>query len=706
MGKNVWKNKEGTKKGKKRRVLFGIRLQLYIGFALPIFFVIMVGRISYQKAAEGMVANYESATVKSMNMASQFLDFGFNAVEAEMLQLYMDSDVSKYASGLFASAPLEMNKFLTSMSTSLLAKQTANTFIYNMHFIPKSELRAISTANGTIMGFWDELSILPEGQKMSGYNGVWMGEHPALDEKFRMDASGYIYSYVRELTNKGGVIVIDFSKKAVLEILQNLELGEGTLTAFVTEDGRELLWEGQALETPEGEEAAVQKKDWNGFSFGGQDYFSEALAAEEMDFSKYVLIDGENYLFMSSRSAVNNSIICALVPETLINETAGEIKSITNSFIIICCVIGLILALFIAGGIGRAIKHMSKKLQMVSQGDLTVVMNLKKSDEFGNLAASAGEMIENTRSLITNVKNTVGHVESSTLNVTEASKALDISGNNISAAVGEIEIGISQQAQDAQNCLMKMDELSKKIEEVSGDVVEIVGIADKTREMITEGIQTMEELSEQSTSTTSITQEVVDSIKILEEKSMSIVKFIDVINEISSQTNLLSLNASIEAARAGEAGRGFAVVAEEIKKLAEGSMSAANEIQKVVKEIQIQTTGTVKTAQKAETIVESQSEIVQKTMAAFNNMNSSVEILVDNLNRVGTSVEEMDGDRTGTLNAIESISAVSEETAASASVVSTSVESQLKLVQDLQNASGELKEHSEELEKAINVFKI
>lgn len=178
------------------------------------------------------------------------------------------------------------------------------------------------------------------------------------------------------------------------------------------------------------------------------------------------------------------------------------------------------------------------------------------------------------------------------------------------------------------------------------------------------------------------------------------------INEISEETSLLSLNASIEAARAGDAGRGFAVVAEEIRKLADGSMGAANEIQKVVKEIIEQTKGTVNTAKEAEGIVSGQASIVNKTIEAFGNMNSGVEKLVTGLKGVGDSVSSMEEERRDTLHAIESISAASEETAASALVVTNSVQSQLSVVNDLKDASRELEQRSMELEKAINVFKI
>lgn len=687
---------------KKKKVVFGIRMKLYGGFALPILCVILVGTVAYQKAAQGMRSNYESATMKSMNMAMQYLDYGFNSLESEALQMYVDQNLSKYVLGLNKQS--EILTLISTTKTSLMAKQVANNFIQAMHLITKSNVKNISTSSAVETGVFEDWLETDEGIMVSdNTNGVWVGEHAALDQLMELSKEKYACSYMRVYSNMAACAVVDLSKESIEAILRDLDLGEGTIVGFVTGDGYEVLMDTM-------EEGGAEE-----FSFVSQDYYNEALEIlnsdetdenDKFDFSRYVTYKGNSYLFMASQSSVNGSLICGLVPMSLIESSAKDIKTVTVVFILLATVIAAFLGLFVAGSIGRAIKVISSKLHKVAEGDLTVIMDIRQKDEFAVLAGSVGEMIDNTRGLIVNVKDTSKKVEGSTRNMVEATSAMERCGQSISTAVNEIEQGINQQAEDAQSCLMQMDELSRKIEVVNKDVGEIVQIADNTRTMIQNGLGTMDELSERSASTTEITQKVVESIHVLEEKSASIVKFIDVINEISEETSLLSLNASIEAARAGDAGRGFAVVAEEIRKLADGSMNAANEIQKVVKEIIEQTKGTVNTAKQAEGIVSVQTSIVNKTIEAFNNMNTSVEALAASLQGVGDSVSSMEEERRDTLRAIESISAASEETAASASVVNDSVQSQLSVVNDLKDASRELEQRSIELEEAINVFKI
>lgn len=680
---------------KKRKSIFGIKVQLYLGLLLPVVSVILVGTMAYKKASIGMQENYEDATINSFHMAVQFIDFGCNSIQADALELFMDNKLSKYVLGIYNEDPIELNSLIRTTNSGMLAKQTANQFVQNMHIITKSETKLISTDTYSGNGFFEELLLLKTEPNVykEAVNGKWVGYHKEIDERMGIDTASYACSYIRTFSNKGGCIVIDFTYDTITEILEEIKLGEGTITAFITEDGREILLDNTAGLA-------------ENFSFYEQEYFKNTKITEEQEYHDYVNFNGERYLYIASKSKINGAILCGLIPESIINEKANEIKQIMYAFILGASTIAILIGIFVAGGINRAIKKISHRLHKVSQGDLTVIMELKQNNEFGVLARSAGEMVNNTRNLIERVKRTSKQVETSMKNVGQSSLELNQSVQNISTAVNEIEIGISQQADDAQQCLMQMDGLSQKIEGVSTDVNDVVTIADKTKNMIIDSIDTMNELSQKSDSTTDITQKVVGNIKILEEKSKSIARFIDIINEIAEQTNLLSLNASIEAARVGEAGKGFAVVAQEIKKLAEGSIQAANEIQKVVNEIQGQTMDTVNTAKNAENIVGAQAEIVKKTISTFQSMNTEVGKLAENLQKINVSISGIDEDRKGTLSAIENISTVSEETAASASVVNTSIQSQVELADELQKASKELEVRSNELEEAVNVFKI
>ena len=217
---------------------------------------------------------------------------------------------------------------------------------------------------------------------------------------------------------------------------------------------------------------------------------------------------------------------------------------------------------------------------------------------------------------------------------------------------------------------------------------------------------TMKILNEKSYSTAEITNVVIESIVNLEALTQSIGMIVNAINEIASETNLLSLNASIEAARAGEAGRGFSVVASEIRKLADQSMESANEIKKIIEDIVKTTQHAVDIAKEADNIVQEQQTAVDDTTDAFRTMRKQVGLLTQQLESILAGVEAMDKTRSATLAAIEEISAVSEQTAASTTSVSEMVTQQLEGVEQLSQNSERLSSSAEELEKAIGQFTI
>jgi len=274
----------------------------------------------------------------------------------------------------------------------------------------------------------------------------------------------------------------------------------------------------------------------------------------------------------------------------------------------------------------------------------------------------------------------------------------------ISKVAEEIEDGANLQARDVEECMNQISNLSEQIGVVSEKADNIGDIADKTRSIVKEGTVIVDELSQKAMNTVNITQVVIKDIQKLEMKSLAVSKILGSINDIAEQTNLLSLNASIEAARSGEMGKGFAVVADEIRKLAEKSHGAANQISDIIVEIVDQTKETVSTAKKAEDIVASQETTLKDTVHTFFNVNSHVEKLSINLKQILDGIAEINRVKDDTLKAVESITATTQQTAAATGELGATAVSQITSVEALNNTAIKLNEAVKNLEETVAIF--
>jgi len=195
-------------------------------------------------------------------------------------------------------------------------------------------------------------------------------------------------------------------------------------------------------------------------------------------------------------------------------------------------------------------------------------------------------------------------------------------------------------------------------------------------------------------------------IEKLSSKTKEIMKITSMIEDISEQTNLLSLNAAIEAARAGEAGRGFAVVAKEVRNLADQSKQSTLSITAIIADIQRETQTIVQKVEKGSSIFIQQKEIVEDTDKAFTDMDVSLKGVIEQIQSVNNVIAEVDNYKNNAIESIESIAAITEESAAGAQEVSAIGAEQTASSEKLSQLSKRLLEQVEMLGQKIEHFKI
>ncbi|MGN0156860.1 MAG: methyl-accepting chemotaxis protein [Lachnospiraceae bacterium] len=685
------------KKEKQKVLLFGIRNKICVCFLVPIIFMIVLGIVSYKKAETGMNEKFCSSTQQTINMALQYIDMNSQYIEAEALKYVVDAELNKYFLGLYEDDAAKRTATRDSERTGIMASQVGNKFIENIYLIPSADGEVyMITANmkdykGNYDEYMQEMKALSEDGKTIP---TWVDHHDALDEYLKIDQSSYILSCQRESKQSKSLVVVDVKTEAIKEFIDTLDLGEGSIVGFVTENGRELISE----KVPEGETGVIKEGEP---VFADKEFYLQA-SDEEV---KEVEFAGRNYLFLHKRSNEINASVCALVPMEIVSGQAEEIKQITGAFVFLAAILALIIGIWITTGIRKNMKRILKSLKEMAKGNLTTRVEVKGKDEFRGLAEAANDMIANNKKLVIKVSQATGTLGESADEVTNASGVINDYSENISQAIGEINTGMEKQSLHAQECVAKTDKLSAEIQEVNRIARNVEELVQNAEDMINRGMQYVDLLEERANETTRVTAQVGESIETLKKESEIINEFVATITEISEETNLLSLNASIEAARAGEAGKGFAVVAEEIRKLADSSAQAAGEIGINVQNISAQTIESVESAKQAGRMVELQTEAVKEVTAVFQGMNQSMEELFVALKEILVSTEKADKEREDTLDAVINISQIIEETAASAEVVANIAENLQQNVENLNQTAEGLGENMTGLVSEIAVFK-
>lgn len=692
------------KTNRRQPLLFSIGNKIVICFLVPLIFMIVIGYAAYQKAAEGMRQKFQESTVQTIRMVTEYVDMGCEFVEAEGTKYAFNSELAKYYLGLMEDDPIEKKKLLESIKYDIMSAQMINPFISDIHIITREGISMISTKEASSMdGFYE--SYMDEMSTGNRSIDKWIDRHTILDEHLGIKESDYILSFQALSRSNNACVVIDVKQSEIKKLLGDLDIGDGSVVGFVTADGREVSCENAA----DGQESVLTEGE---NTFFGMEFY-DAVIRKTVENNGEVLLEGfdeiiykgEKYLFIYSKSEKSEATVCALIPMAVVTSQAGEIGKLTVILVMIAAIIVLCVGIMIVSGIQKNMRCISNKFGEVENGDLTVEIAVKGRDEFRGLAGSATHMIANTKKLVNKVSNATVQLGKSAGDVNVVSSVIEEHSCEVAKAIREINEGMTKQSEHAQECVDKTDILSGEIQKVGHILEDIEKLVRETDDMIDNGMELIRILGNRAEETTDITAQVGESIQILSEENQKINEFVEIITDISDQTNLLSLNASIEAARAGAAGRGFAVVAEEIRKLADDSAGAAGEIRNNVKQINTQIINSVQKADKARSMVSLQSKSVREVVAVFHEMQDHMNKLVEGLDYIMNSMERADCERKDTVDAVKNISDIIQTAAVSAEVVNDVADSLMKNVANLGQTAVILGENMEGLKAEISVFK-
>ncbi|NMA34966.1 MAG: methyl-accepting chemotaxis protein [Clostridiaceae bacterium] len=347
-----------------------------------------------------------------------------------------------------------------------------------------------------------------------------------------------------------------------------------------------------------------------------------------------------------------------------------------------------------------------EELDDIREGDYSKFLEPKSFGVLAGIGSALNSVLSDIRSLVDNFFSLSHLIIQASRKVGSTAEQALSSITEISKTVDEIAKGASDQAADAQEGVQLVDKLSEQIDFVYqsyGDVMNETNNIHNLNDIGLESVKILREKSEQSFNSTEKIFSVVES---LTNTTKDIGTFVQSIEDIAEQTNMLALNAAIEAARAGEAGKGFAVVAEEVRQLADQSRRSTEEIINLMENISEESQQAIQAMEMMRKVSQEQSEAVDSTNKAFGDIAEGIVAIVDKIKAVNDAVIAMQKGKDHVISAIENISSVSEETAASSGEVAATTEQQLKEIDEMKVAAAQLDELVQELDKKLKKIKI
>lgn len=692
---NVLKLTDKLFRHKGKQIGLSIRTKLIASFMIPLVFIIVLGVVAYISASGSILGIYKQSTTDLINSTSNYFGVIMDNIQNKATQLSIDTDGKDYYFQTYVEDETKetaaIEKYRKAVKNMKVTdKNIGNIFIFTSYGLPIATYGYFSDAD-----HYTAYLDTEEGKKRIDIReDVWSGYHNYIDDNLEIDPNSYAITmskrYIGDNSKPMGMILVDLNMEVVKNAFAALEMPDNSIVEFISPDGREIDLNGDCVEK----------------SFYDTEFYKVAVSNEAISGSPDVKLGDGKYMFIYSKIDKTGAMVAALIPYSSLTKKADTIKNLTIAVALIAAVIAGIIGIIVASGISKVIHNVIKTLSKVTDGDLTVTVVTSRRDEFNILSNSINQMIGKMKDLISKSATVGNTVIQSTQNVSQSSEVLLSASRDISRAISEIQQGITQQATDTEHCLRQTDELAIQVKKVHENTEAIEAITNNTKNVITSGIGVVDQLNDATKANIKITNETIHSIEELEAESKAITTITAVINDIAAQTNLLSLNASIEAARAGTAGRGFSVVADEIRKLSERSVSAASEIERIIKEITLKTGNTVTTVKKAEAITITTENRLNEVVNLFHNINVHVDDLANKMTKIVEGIDNIDKAKNDTLSAIESISAVAEETSAASEEVDATAQQQLESVTNLNEAIKSLNQDAVELSETIRLFKI
>ena len=384
----------------------------------------------------------------------------------------------------------------------------------------------------------------------------------------------------------------------------------------------------------------------------------------------------------------------------------AQIAVITIVSLLLVIALTLAVLYWLRREINNAVQGFLQAVRRAAGGDLSVHAPVENQDEFGEMATAFNGMIDNMRSMTKKIQDTATFVSDTSEQLTANANQSAEATQSVAQSITEVAESAAVQMDSIGETKHEIDALSDGISQAVSRIATIRKNIEDTVERANEGNELVKSTVEQMNTISETVDQSAQIVEKLGQRSQEIGEIISTISGIAEQTNLLALNAAIEAARAGENGRGFAVVAEEVRKLAEESQQAAQQIGDLISSIQTETEQAVGAMKDGREQAEKGLENVSSTGQGFSRILELIRICSDDSAQITDTMQILDGRIRTIVNLSENVNNSARRASDASQNVSAATEEQAAGMEEIAASSRGLADSAKNLKEESVKFKV
>lgn len=678
-----------------------VGVKLFLIFLSSIVVVVLfLGLLSYNKAKNTIKENVSEANRQTIIQTSEKLDITLKQYESLALQLYFDTQMQANLTEL-SSAKSSYDKFVATdaISKKLSSQTTTDANIVAISLIPEDpEMGIVSSGSTGLAGDdvraqeWYKTVV----KNSSSYEPYYTSEAKSAQNYWFPTAvegsGGKNLAMVRTLKNLGSnasyVVMLELKSTLLEEAFKSVQLGDGSRIQLVAPDGIVV-----ASSQPEQDGKATVLN-----------FIKDSKVNNDSTEAKDE--NGKNILAVYNPMQKADWKLAGVVPTGQLVQAATPILFTTFLAAGAAAVLAMIVGFWMVQLIAKPLARLKDLMLEGAEGNLSVRTQYVSKDEIGQLSASFNMMMGKITELVAQTTDTAREVLETAGELGDASRKTAISAKEIAAATEEIAGGAGSLAQEAERGNELTDLIATQMQSVIAANSEMDQAARAVGEASGQGAVQLESLLDQTGRTGEMTSALVDRVNNLKETVYSVIKVLDVMKNITQQTNILSLNATIEAARAGEAGRGFMVVAGEVRELADQSKQSIALVAGITDKIVAEMDETVAVLSEVAPLFKEQMVSVKSTSEIFVSVKGQMEDFITSLESVTGAIDSLNHSQGVLSDAMGNVSAVAQQSSATSEEVASLSSEQQNVSDHLVALSNKLQGASTQLESKLSLFTI